>query len=152
MRRVTTGRLAAMVLAFALGGGVAAAELAAWDQARVTAIAKQLQKASEDLYTSVVEEPGMAPMDEAWYDTQQSVRLIQTECRHLAAELAAGKGQKQTLPSWRAIGEWVDDVKDDGPRSGFITEDVIARAKTVEGLLEQLRPFYDAKASSKPAP
>jgi hypothetical protein len=147
-----TLRPAAIALALLFGAGVAAADLAAWDQARVTALAKQLQKASEDLYTSVVEEPDMAPLDEAWYDTQQSVRLIQTECRHLAAELAKGKGRAQTLASWRAIGEWVDDVKEDGPRSGFITEDVIARARTVEGLLEQLRPFYDASASGKQAP
>jgi hypothetical protein len=149
-RRPLTGLLIALSLA--LAAVPAAAELAKWDQAKVTALATQLVKATDALYTTVYKEPGFAGtgagIEQGSYDLRHTVRRVGEEARHLDAELKAGKGHDATVGAWKHMMEL---VRDTGVESGrtFMAEDVQKGMAAVKDLLRQLAPYYDPKWDAK---
>ena len=149
-RRPLTGLLIA--LCFALAAVPAAAELAKWDQAKVTALATQLVKATDALYTTVYKEPGFAGtgagIEQGSYDLRHTVRRVGEEARHLDAELKAGKGHAATVGAWKQMMQLVRDARVNF-RESFTPGDLEKRMAAVEDLLRQLTPYYDPKWDAK---
>ena len=149
-RRPLTGLLIA--LCFALAAVPAAAELAKWDQTKVTALATQLVKATDALYTTVYKEQDFAGtaggLAQGSYDLRHTVRRVGEEARHLDAELKAGKGHDATVGAWKHMMEL---VRDTGVESGrtFMEGDVKKGMAAVKDLLRQLAPYYDPKSDAK---
>ena len=143
--------LATSFLAFALAAALAAparAELAAWDQAKVTAIAKQLADASTNLYSTFYKQgpPQLASGQGSDYRAlKQKVRRIQSEAKELADELGKGGGREDTLDIYDNLMELVRDARDDARRV-FSTKDVQDAASKVRQLLNQISPYYDPDA------
>ena len=79
------------------------AELAKWDQARVTQIAEELAVAMKDLRKEIRTTPGSTDpaRQRARYEAFEDVRIMTNSSRHLASQLKAGKGRDETSAPWR---------------------------------------------------
>jgi hypothetical protein len=121
------------------------AELAAWDQAEVTALAKQLETATKELYETFIKKPAPSvgsTQSQSYYRLKQEVRVLRVEARELAASLEKGEGREQTLPIYDHLMQLVRIARDDAAKT-FNTQDVGERAAAVRGVLNQLGPYYD---------
>jgi uncharacterized membrane protein YccC len=144
--------LFALVLALASLPIPSSAELATWDQARVTALAKQLADNTSALYDTFYNQPTAtlgSGQNRAFYRLQQKIRRIRLESRHLAAELKDGKGHDETLPSFEDIMELVRDAQVEAPKI-FQSQQIQDKARACRETLEQIAPFYDANAPPSP--
>jgi hypothetical protein len=137
--------LGALAIAGLLVAPSARAELAAWDQARVTALAKDLAKASDALYESVLAQPrpDLGTMQShAFYRMKQLVRMIKSESRVLTKSLEEGEGREQTIWIYETLMSLTRSAREEAGRL-FVTRDVGERAAAVRGVLNQLGPYYD---------
>jgi len=135
----------ALVLGLVFSASGARAELAAWDQAKVATIAKQLVSATQDLYDTFYKQlPPTAGSGQSreFYRLKQVTRVMKTEARELAGQLEKGEGHDETLPSYESLMEMVRTARELGARI-FATEDLKRKATAVRGLLNQLGPYYD---------
>lgn len=134
--------LAITLLLFAPGGR---AELAVWDQAEATALAKELETAAHALHDTFVKKPPPSvgsTQSQAYYRLKQEVRVLRVEARELAASLEKGEGREQTLPIYNHLMQLVRIARDDAAKT-FNTQDVGERAAAVRGVLNRLGPYYD---------
>jgi hypothetical protein len=123
----------------------ARAELATWDQARVTEAATELVTATEALYETFRQQPppNLASMQaNAYHELKQFVRLLRVEARQLAQSLEDGEGREQTLPIYQNLMQLARSARDHAARV-FVARDVGERAAGVRTVLNQLGPYYD---------
>ena len=129
----------------------ARADLAKWDQARATEIAKQLAKSSEAWQLAVREQPdnqvvGGGSAQEG-FGLHQKAQTLQEMTAGFAAQLAAGKGHDETLDQYKSIKEIVDDTETIAQRAELDEPTMDAWAKVADGM-RQIAPYYDPKADS----
>jgi hypothetical protein len=144
-------RLARGILCFALAAAPAAAEVAPWDQAKATALAKDLVAAVDALYDTFYKQPkpaGTPSSTRDYYRLKTDLRRIENEARGLAADLERGEGREQTLPAYEDLMVSVRWARERA-QSVFTTQDVQQRASAARAILNQLAPLYDPDA---PAP
>jgi hypothetical protein len=135
-----------------MGSTPGAADLAKWDQAAVTGIAKQLPAATERLQNVLRDEPAQALGSgdaESFFAMQQNARKLHEQGMALAKHVEAGKGYEETHNLYRSFKETWDDTIVNARRSELPEPTMDAFAK-VEDLLRQLAPYYDPKASGNP--
>ena len=147
------GALAMGVAALGLIASVAAhAELAAWDQARVTDLAGQLSKAADDAYTVLYKEPslggGIGGGGGEGSDMPGTMRRIQEEARSLSGHLEKGADQHKTSGMYKNIMESVRDLRVDA-QEAFETNDVTTALAKMQDVLTQLAPYYDKNWDKK---
>ena len=138
----------AIVAIAALGARTAAADLAKWDQAKVTDLAKQLEAAAKDLNDTFYKQPppSLGSMQSRSYQRlKQKVRMLRSEAGALASSLAKGEGLEETQPSYDSLMELVRAARDDA-RQVFTGYDVQQKATAMRGILNQLSPYYDPDA------
>ena len=148
MSRIFATSFLALALAASLSSP-ARAELAAWDQAKVTALANQLAEASNSLYSTFYKQgpPQLASgQGEDYRSLKQEVRRIQSEAKELAAALGKGDGREDTLDIYDNLMDIVRDARDHARRL-FTGKDVQDKASAVRQLLNQITPYYDPDAA-----
>jgi hypothetical protein len=126
------------------------AQLADWDQERVTAIAKEFAEAAQGVQDAFRKEPSQnigSGQSRSYYRLQQLVRRIKTEARHLASQLENGKGHEETLPIYQNLMEEVRDAREDARRT-FTSSFVLDKVAVANDALRRLAPYYDPKALS----
>jgi hypothetical protein len=143
--------LASVVVAACSFGfaGAARAELTPWDQAKVAALAKQLETSTKDLYDTFYKQPvpqAGSGQGQDYRRLKQEVRRLQSEARELSNALAKREGREDTLPIYEHLMEVVRSVRDSSRRV-FTTADVQSRASATRQLLNQLAPYYDPDAA-----
>lgn len=147
MSRIRATLALAVALAVSLAS-VAGAELAPWDQAKVSAIGKQLNQAANDLYSTFYKQNppqlGSGQADD-YRRLKQTMRRIQSEARELDGALAKGDGHDDTKDIYDNLMQLVRDAREDARRV-FITKDVENRASVMRQLLNQIAPYYDPDA------
>jgi hypothetical protein len=132
----------ACLLVFAAG---ARAELLAWDQARVTELAKQLDAATSALTQSFRRQPPLtkgAPHRQRYFRLQQEVRHLDREARSMSRALQRGADLDETLPSFDSMMVTVRRAQDDARRV-FTVAEMHERADAVRAVLNQLAPYFD---------
>ena len=137
--------LGSLAIAGLLFAPSARGELAAWDQAQVTGLGKELTVATEALYDTFIKQPspGLGSMQsQAYYRLEHLVRLLRIEARELATSLEKGGGREQTLPIYENLMQLVRSARDDAGKV-FVAHDVGDRAGAVRGVLNRLGPYYD---------
>lgn len=137
--------LGSLAIAALLFAPAARGEVAAWDQAQVTRLAKELTTATGALYDTFVKQPtpGVGSMQsQAYYRLKQMVRLLRTEAREFASSLEKGEGREQTLPTYENLMQLTRSARDDAAKV-FVAHDVGERAAAVRGVLNRLGPYYD---------
>ena len=128
-----------------LAAGPAGAELAPWDQAKVTGIAKQLEKDAQSLYDTFYKQPvptvgsGQA---RSYQRLKQKIRGVRMQANQLAGDLEKGEGMEATLPAYEDLMQLVRSARDDA-RKVFTTKDVEEKAGAARDQLNQLGPYYD---------
>ncbi len=141
-------RLAALALcSFALATA-GSAELAAWDAARVTELAKQLETATAALDQSVRRVPPPAPGSPqrlAFFRLQQETRQLRRVARSLSRALQRGADKDETQPSYESLMQTVRAARDNASRI-LSPPDVTAQGNAAREILNQLTPFFDANA------
>jgi hypothetical protein len=135
----------ALSLAFVIGlvapGPAGAAE---WNQEEVTAVAVQLQEATQELYDSFYKQPTQgigSGQARAYQELKQQLRRVRQESRHLAAALTKGEDHDETLPIYRNLMEEVRDAQENARRV-FSTGPVIEKANVAREALEKLSTYY----------
>jgi hypothetical protein len=123
----------------------ARAELAAWDQAHVTALGKELVQASNALYETFRTQPpqSVGSMQSASYHRlKQFVRMLLVVSHEFAFSLEKGEGREQTLTIYDNLMQLARSARDEAARV-FVAHDVGDRAGAVRRVLNQLGPYYD---------
>ena len=136
------GSLATTVLLLAPG---AQGELAAWDQAQVTALAKELTATTDALYDTFIEQPRprfKTIRSYSYYELKHAVWRLQVVARELVASLEKGEGREQTLAIYQNLMQLTYSARSDAAKV-FVPEDVGQRAAAVRGMLNRLGPYYD---------
>jgi hypothetical protein len=126
----------------------AAADLAKWDQAKVTTLAKQLADATQALNDTFYKQPppGRGSMQSrAYQQLKQKVRMIRMEAGALSGSLEKGDGYEETVPSYDSLMEIVRAARRDAQQV-FSTADVQEKATAVRVILNELSPYYDPDA------
>jgi hypothetical protein len=130
-------------LAFSLLSAVAFAELAKWDQARVTQIAEELEPALKDLRQTMKDAPtSLDPSRQrALYVALDDVRIMTNSAALLANKLKAGEGRDETYAVWRRLDLLRRDFEENARKA--VLEDAIMDKVLVAGeLLIRLTPYY----------
>lgn len=143
------GLLGLAVFVSALFAPSAGAELAPWDQGRVTAIAQQLPAACEAWLQALRDQPdsGFIGSGDAESGTGlvQKAQMLQEQSTALAGHLAAGQGYDKTRDLYRSLEELIDDTEVQAQRAELDQPALAAWAKIAD-LQRQIAPYYDPKA------
>ena len=139
-----------LVATLALAAGTATparAELATWDQAKVSALAKQLETETRSLEDTFRKQPqATGAQRRSYYRLKQDVREVRNGATQLAGALDKGATQEETLPIYEDLMQDIRRVRDFAPQL-FTTQDVMERAAAVRQVLNQITPYYDPDAA-----
>jgi len=148
-----TGSVCGLALALLLVAFPVRADLAKWDQARVTSIAQQLAKACDAWRLAVREQPGMAEVGSGYaqegFDVVHESEGLVEQSQTFADHLAKGDGHDKTLDMYRNMKEMVDDTEEYAERAGLDDPTMNTWAKVAD-LMRQIAPYYDPKADTDP--
>jgi hypothetical protein len=145
-------RLAARTVlgvALALALATHAGAITAWDQAKVTEIAGQLEAAVSGLQEAIRQSPTWSHPGQrtTLFQIQDNLRWIETEASHLHAALAKGAGMEETLNSFKRIHSLRRETEVFARRTDVsaMTQPKLDKAKE---LLAQLGAYYPADAAN----
>lgn len=142
-----------LAMAVAALSSPASAELATWDQARVTGLAQQLVQATDAWQLAVREQPGG---DVGSGDAQEQfgltmkARVLNEQAQALAGHLAKGEGYDKTHNYYRSLKELIDDTEEIAQRSELDEPTMDAWSKVAD-LQRQIAPYFDPKADQEAA-
>jgi len=131
------------VLALLLLPTAVFAELAKWDQERVTQIAEDFTRAMKDLRgemksVKAVTDPAR---QRALYVALDDVRIMTNTSTLLVNKLKAGEGRDQTFAAWRRLHLLRRDFEENA-RKADIEDAIMAKILTAGELLIRLSPYY----------
>ena len=120
-----------------------AGEPVKWDQARVTQLAKDLNKAVGEAVHAVRKSPTQQQISQrqSWYDMRESLRLLDNTTGHLQSELQKGAGQEETMSIFNRIESLRKDAEETG-RKSMIESSVMDALVKAGSIHNQMRPYY----------
>lgn len=127
-----------------------AADLAAWDQVRVTELAGQLAAAADGWKLAVREQPGAEVGSgdaEEQFGLVQQAHALSVQASALAKHLVIGKGYDETRNEYRTLKEIIDSTEETAQRAELDDPAMAAWSKLVS-LQRQIAPYYDPKADA----
>lgn len=145
--RFSSASFAVVVVVLSVAFATSArAEVTKWDQAKITALAQQLEVAANDLNETFRRQPvpsAGSMQSRAFFRLRHAIRALRRESRSLSRALQGGAGHDETLPSFTSLMQTVAAARDEAPRV-FSSQDVVQRADAVRAILNQISPYYDA--------
>lgn len=137
------------ILALLLVGTAALAELAKWDQARVTQIAEEFAKAMKDLRDEMKAAPSITDpaRQRALYVALDDIRIMTNTSTLFANKLKAGEGREDTFAQWRRLDMLRREFEEDA-RKAEIEDAILARIFKAGELLIRLTPYYRSDAET----
>jgi hypothetical protein len=141
------GCAVALALALALGVGAASAEVAAWDQERVTALASELHESVKDLKVTVQRNPDqpIGGARRAQYEARDQLRVLQSLTRHLQGDLEDGADREATITTYKRVQTVRRDLEEIG-RKANIQSNTLEAVMQVQDVLRRLAPYYEEPA------
>ena len=142
--------LTTLFLTVALAGASAAqgAELATWDQEKVTAIAGDISQAAQELRDALSKEPvptiGGRPGRRAFFALREEVHFLASASRRLHNVLGEGAGLDETYPIYRKLLEAARRGARELWRMG-LGEPVSGKIEATADAIRRIRPFYEAE-------
>jgi hypothetical protein len=127
------------------------AELAKWDQTRVTAIAAELAEAVSKASLEVDKQKGSrvdVGKERAYYEFREDMRLAKNTSRHLAKELEGGHGREETYPTFKRLKTLRNDAAENARRADM-PDSTVATISAAGELLLRLRPYYEEEPAPK---
>lgn len=151
MTRSRTRQVFRILASLLLGAGLvfsatlAGAELTAWDQEKVTAVAAELVEATGDLQTTLRRQPPPTtgqPGKRAFHQLRDDVSAIDSTARRLRNALAEGAGREETFPTYRRMISSVRSASSELRRTN-LGEPAAGKVKAAGDVLRRLQPFYE---------
>lgn len=130
--------------------GAARAELAKWNQERVTGISKDLAQSIKELRKALRHQPPPTlgqPGRVSYYELLDTLGSLESASRRLQNGLAAGKGREETYPTYRRLMSGVRDARDLMKRLEM-GESVLSKVQPAADALRRLRPYYEEMPQS----
>ena len=127
------------------------AELAKWDQTRVTAIAAELAEAVSKASLEVDKQKGSrvdVGKERAYYEFREDMRLAKNTSRHLAKELEGGHNREETYPTFKRLKTLRNDAAENARRADM-PDSTVATISAAGELLLRLRPYYEEEPAPK---
>jgi uncharacterized Ntn-hydrolase superfamily protein len=140
-----------LALGLALLPALAAAELAKWDQTRVTSIATELADAVSKAVVEVEKSKGSrvdVGKERAYYEFREDMRLAKNTAKHLSKELQAGKSREETYPTFKRLKTLRNDAAENARRADM-PDSTIAAISSAGELLLRLRPYYEEEEPTR---
>jgi hypothetical protein len=136
-------------LALLLLPTAAFAELANWDQARVTQNAEKFADAMKDLRKEMQAAPPMTDpaRQRALYVALDDIRIMSNTASLLANKLKAGEGREKTYAAWRRLDLLRRDFEENA-RKAMIEDAIMEKILTAGELLIRLTPYYRAEGKA----
>jgi hypothetical protein len=153
IRRLRGIAVISAALAFLLLPGVAFAEPAKWDQARVTQIAEELVTAMKDLRRELQAAPAVTDpaRQRALFVALDDVRIMTNSATLLANKLKADEGRDQTYAVWRRLDLLRRDFEENA-RKAVLEDAIMDKILTAGELLIRLTPYYTSEQSRSEGP
>ena len=137
----------AAALALALAGPAHA--MTAWDQVKVTELAKNLRDSVDGLRDAIRDSPqwNFSQQKSILYQIRDNLRWIETESGSLYAMLSNGEGMEATLNSYKRIQMLKRDTQSLAQQTqvSAFTQPALDKAK---GALDALAAYYPADAAN----
>ncbi len=143
--------IGALVFAAFAARDAGALAKSAWDQAAVTALAKEFADSATAVEDIVRKEQQTPAQAQEYWRLRQQLRRIKNEARELATELKNGKGHDETLGIYENLYSEILYARDSVQRL-YLTSSVTDRIKSARAVLEKLAPYYDARPLPPPLP
>ena len=145
MARLTSAIFSLVLMAALLAGSDARAELAKWDQEKVTAAAEQLAQDSVALRDALRSKPRATlgqPGRHAFFSLREEVQVLVSASRRLHQALSDGAGMEETYPTFRRL---VRTVRRGSRQLNRVDlgQDTRARVDAVADVVRKLRPYYE---------
>ena len=125
--------------------GTAVADLQAWDQEAVSALASDLAEAIKAVRGAALNEPTLRDRNNTTGRSAQqyldNLKQLETATRRLATRLGNGEDREQTLNVARRIGTLLRNAQENGRRLMLTQPSFDAIDKAV-AVIRQLSPFY----------
>jgi len=143
IRRLRKITAVGATLALLLLPTAALAELAKWDQARVTQIAEEFAGAMKELRKELQAAPAVTDpaRQRALYVALDDVRIMTNTSTLLANKLKAGEGREETFAAWRRLDLLRRDFEENA-RKAVIEDAIMEKILTAGELLIRLTPYY----------
>ena len=146
IRRLHGIAIFSAALALLLLPGVALAELAKWDQERVTQISEELVIAMKDLRQEMQAAPAITDptRQRALYVALDDIRIITSSATLLSNKLKAGEGREETFAVWRRLDMLRRDFEENA-RKAVLEDTIMEKILTAGELLIRLTPYYQSE-------
>ena len=148
----------APIIAIAVGllavAPAARAASGAWDPQKVTALARDLEVATRQLYDSFEKLPPLekgSRHTRAYFRLKQEARHMKRESRWLARALEQGHDQEQALPGYESVVAAMRGARQDASEVKT-NADFQTKADRASAILDSLAPFFSGAVSDAPAP
>ena len=112
-----------------------------WNQAEVTTLANELVSRVENAYATANKKTVQVDQMEPVSSYLENLRILERQCRHLQADLQAGKGYSETLWIYEEIKQFHRSVRN-SPSWSMIEDDLGAAEASVAAVLRQLDGYY----------
>lgn len=132
------------LLCSTLLSGSALAELAKWDQTRVTNMAKELVDKVQGVADALRQGPQSnigSGQSASFYRFKQEVRRIRIEAKHLHSQLADGKSREETMPVFEDLVSMRNSAGSEARRL-FMPDQTLAAITSAGDVLNRIRPYY----------
>ena len=143
IRRLRGIPIVAATLALLLLPTASLAELAKWDQDRVTQIAEEFAVAMKDLRKEMQAAPPITDpaRQRALYVALDDIRIMTNGSTLLANKLKAGESRDETFAQWRRL-DMVRRDFEENARKADIEDAIMDKILTAGELLIRLTPYY----------
>jgi hypothetical protein len=143
--------ITAAVLLFAPASAVA--DLQAWDQEKVSALAAELAEAIKAVRGAALNEPSLRGGGTSGRASQQyldNLKQLERSTAKLATRLGEGDDREQSLNVARRVGTLLRDTQESGRRL-MLTQSSFDEIDRAVAVIHQLSPFYTDRDPLLPA-
>jgi hypothetical protein len=145
LARLNLAIFSLLLMAALVIGSDARADLAKWDQKKVTAAAEQLEQATAKLRAGLRAKPPVTlgqPGRRAFFSLSEEVQVLLTTSRRLHRALADGAGMEETYPAFRRLVRSGRRASRELNRLD-LGQDTQGRIEAVADGVRMLRPYYE---------
>jgi hypothetical protein len=145
VRKLPAMALTIAAATFLLAPGSAVADLQAWDQEEVSALAADLAESIKAVRGAALNEPTLRGRNNTTGRASQqyldSLKQLENATRKLATRLGDGEDREQTLNVARRIGTLLRDAQESGRRL-MLTQSSFDEIDRAVAVIHRLSPFY----------
>jgi hypothetical protein len=123
------------------------ADLATWDQVKITALAEEIAQAARELRDSLRRQPPPSLGQSgrrAFWALREEMQVLVSASRRLHGALADGAGQEETFSTYRRLLATARRAEREARRID-LGEPALGKIRAAAEAIRRIRPFYEAE-------